>query len=188
MSKPWRAGLMILTMLALPLLAMNSAHADEFADALAQFHESEATQPFFNNAYGYAIFPNVGKGGVGIGGAYGKGRVYRGGNHVGDVSLIQLSFGFQLGGQVFSELIFFENKEAFDWFTGGSFSFDAQASAVAIATGAGIQAGTTGVGANATQRFNRAVYLNGVAVFSMQKGGLMYEASLSGQKFSYSPR
>lgn len=188
MNKLWRAALLMLTVVALPLASINSAHADEFSDAVARFQESSTTHPFFNNAYGYAIFPSVGKGGVMIGGAYGEGRVYRGGNHVGDVSLVQLTFGFQLGGQVFSELIFFENKEAFDWFTSGSFSFDAQASAVAIATGASAQAGTTGVGANATQRYNQAAYLNGVAVFSMQKGGLMYEASIGGQKFTYHAR
>jgi len=113
MSKPWLAAFLLMMTLALPFHTQ-SAHADEFADAVATFHQAEAAQPFFNNAYGYAIFPTVGKGGIGIGGAYGEGRVYRGGNYVGDVSLVQLTIGFQLGGQAFSELIFFENKEAFD--------------------------------------------------------------------------
>lgn len=185
MNKFGRCIFPLLMMLAVPLLFATSTHADEFADTVSKFHESEATQPFFNNAYGYAIFPTVGKGGIGIGGAYGEGRVYRGGNYVGDVSLVQLTIGFQLGGQAFSELIFFENKEAFDWFTNGSFSFDAQASAVAIAVGAGAQAGTSGAGANIAQRYSKAAYINGIAVFSMQKGGLMYEASLGGQKFTY---
>lgn len=188
MNKLWRFAFALTALLTLPFVAAPAAHADEFADAVVQFHESPATVPFFNNAYGYAIFPTVGKGGIGIGGAFGRGRVYRGGNYVGDVSLIQLSFGFQLGGQAFSELIFFENKEAFDWFTSGSFSFDAQASAVAIAVGAGAQAGTTGAGVNATEKFSQAAYINGVAVFSIQKGGLMYEAALGGQKFTYTPR
>jgi lipid-binding SYLF domain-containing protein len=164
------------------------AHADEFQDALAKFHTSPAAQPFFNNAYGYAIFPSVGKGGFFVGGAYGEGRVFQGGSHVGDVSLVQVSIGFQLGGQSFSELIFFRDKEAFDWFTGGSFSFDAQASAVVITAGAGAQAGSSGASAGATSPSSSAQaasYMNGVAVFAMQKGGLMYEASLGGQKFTY---
>jgi len=163
-------------------------HADEYEDAVAKFRESPAVQPFFNNAYAYAIFPTVGKGGVGIGGAYGTGRVYRSGSYVGDVWLAQVTIGWQLGGQTFSELIFFKDKEAFDWFTHDSFSFDAQMSAVAIAVGGSAQAGTTGASAGAANRHVNAQYLNGVAVFSMLKGGLMYEASLGGQKFTYTAR
>src|SRR5690606_33697574 len=124
-------------------------YADEYEDAVAKFRESPAVQPFFNNAYAYAIFPTVGKGGVGIGGAYGTGRVYRSGSYVGDVWLAQVTIGWQLGGQTFSELIFFKDKEAFDWFTHDSFSFDAQMSAVAIAVGGSAQAGTTGASAGA---------------------------------------
>lgn len=168
------------------------AHADEYMDAVARFRESPTTQPFFQNAYGYAIFPTVGKGGMIVGGAYGEGRVYRGGNYVGDVSLAQVSIGWQLGGQAFSELIFFKDKEAFDWFTRGGFSFDAQASAVAITAGADAQAGSSGASANASLNSSnlqsRAAYLNGVVVFSMLKGGLMYQASLGGQKFTYHAR
>lgn len=165
-----------------------SVHADEFMDAAEKFRKSPTVQPFFQSAYGYAIFPTVGKGGMLVGGAYGEGRVYQGGNYVGDVSLAQLTVGFQLGGQAFSELIFFKDKEAFDWFTRGSFSFDAQASAVAVAVGASAQAGSSGASAGASSTnsaVQRAAYLNGVAVFSMQKGGLMYEAALGGQKFTY---
>ncbi len=163
-------------------------HADEYADVLKQFRESPAVQPFFKNAYGYALFPTIGKGAVGVGGAYGKGRVFKGQTYVGDVTMTQISIGWQLGGQTYSELIFFETRESLDKFTQGNFGFDAQASAVAIAVGAGAQAGTEGASANAGDNQSRAVYVNGMTVFSMQKGGLMYEAALAGQKFNYQPK
>lgn len=162
--------------------------ADDYADAVKEFRQAPATAPFFKEAYGYAIFPTIGKGAVGVGGAYGEGRVYKGGTYTGDVSMVQVSIGWQLGGQTFSELIFFENKAAFDKFIEGNFAFDAQASAVAIAVGAGAQAGTQGASANAGDKQSRAVYANGVTVFTMQKGGLMYEAALGGQKFTYHPK
>lgn len=181
---------------ALLCLFIAPAHADEYEDALIKFRASPAVRPFFNSAYGYVIFPTVGKGGVVVGGAYGKGRVYQGGNYVGDASLAQLSVGWQLGGQAFSELIFFRDREAFEWFTRGGFSFDAQASAVVIAAGFSGQAGSSGASAGASAGLSsdamsaqaNARYLNGVAVFAMQKGGLMYEAALGGQKFNYTPR
>ncbi|MDB6061269.1 MAG: hypothetical protein JWM78_1372 [Verrucomicrobiaceae bacterium] len=182
MKKIWALIAFSFALIALP------AHADEYEDTAQKFREAPSTQPFFQNAYAYAIFPTVGKGGIGVGGAYGEGRVYQGGSFIGDVSLVQLSIGFQLGGQTFSELIFFENKEALDWFTHDSFSFDARASAVAIAVGAGAQAGSSGASANAAKFQSPAAYLNHVAVFSMQKGGLMYEAALGGQKFTFHAR
>lgn len=162
--------------------------ADDYADAVKEFRQAPTTAPFFKNAYGYAIFPTIGKGAVGVGGAYGEGRAYKGGAYVGDVSMVQLSIGWQLGGQTYSELIFFEDKVAFDKFTQGNFAFDAQASAVAIAVGAGAQAGTQGASANAVDNQSKAAYVNGATVFSMQKGGLMYEAALGGQKFTYHPK
>lgn len=163
-------------------------YADEYTDAINKFRQSPTTQPFFEKSYGYAIFPTIGKGGVGVGGAYGKGRVYtKAGMRTGDVSMTQLSVGFQLGGQTFSQLIFFENKEAYDKFTSGNFEFGAQASAVAIAVGAGAQAGTGGTQANIDKSQMENHYIDGMAVFSMQKGGLMYEASLGGQKFKFTP-
>jgi lipid-binding SYLF domain-containing protein len=162
--------------------------ADDYADAVKEFRQAPQTAPFFKNAYGYAIFPTVGKGAVGVGGAYGEGRVYKSSAYVGDVSMVQVSIGWQLGGQPYSELIFFENKAAFDKFTEGNFAFDAQASAVAIAVGAGAQAGTQGASANVADNQSKGTYVNGTAVFSMQKGGLMYEAALGGQKFTYHPK
>jgi lipid-binding SYLF domain-containing protein len=160
-------------------------HADEFSDASATFRAAPTVQPFFDKAYGYAIFPTVGKGGIVVGGAYGEGRVYRGDMSTGDVSLLQLNIGFQLGGQTYSEIIFFQDKSAFDNFTSGSFSLGAQASAVAIAIGASAQTGSNGSSASAGNQQSDSMYTLGMAVFTLTKGGLMYEASVGGQKFTY---
>jgi lipid-binding SYLF domain-containing protein len=146
---------------------------------IAVFKKSEAVQPFFKSAYGYAVFPTIGKGG--IGGAYGEGQVYAGGKVTGTASLAKLSIGFQLGGQAFSQMIFFEDKRAFDEFTSGNFEFDATASAVAITAGVQAKAGTEG----ATVAQAEIGYHKGMAVFVHAKGGLMYEAAIGGQKFSY---
>ena len=124
---------------------------------------------FFKKAYGYAVFATVAKGAVGIGGARGKGIVFEAGKPVGKSTLTQVTVGFQLGGQAYSEIIFFENKDAIDRFKGGNFELAAQASAVAVT-----------IGASADLAYN-----NGVAIVTMTKGGLMYEASIGGQKFSY---
>jgi lipid-binding SYLF domain-containing protein len=137
------------------------------------------------------VFPTVGKAGIGIGGAYGEGRVYRGGAAVGRTRMTQLSIGWQLGGQGYSLIIFFEDQRAFDDFTSGNFEFGAQASAVAITVGASASAGTTGAtaGASATKREARTVggYNEGMAAFTIIKGGLMYEAALAGATFTYRP-
>ena len=144
----------------------------EVAQAIANFKNSDPSMKvFFEKAYGFAIFPTVGKGGVGIGGAYGEGKVYSKGILEGTSSLMQFTLGFQFGGQVYSEIIFFEDKLALDLFKYGNFEFGAQASAVAA---------TAGVSANTD-------YSNGVAIFTIAKDGLMFEASLGGQKFSFEP-
>lgn len=164
--------------------------ADEYSDSIKVFMDAGESGEYFKSAYGYAIFPNVGKGGIGIGGAYGKGRVYEQGQYVGDSSVAQVSIGFQLGGQVYSQVIFFENKDAFDEFTSGNFEFGADASAVAITAAATASASTTGSAAGLSGGKNNAEtrgagYRKGMAVFTVAKGGLMYEAAISGQKFSY---
>jgi len=133
--------------------------------------EDPDLQRFFDKSYGYAIFPTVGKGGIGIGGAYGKGVVYEGEKVIGKTSLKQLSYGFQLGGQGYSEIIFFKDKAALETFIDGNYEFGAGVSAVAMTAGASADTD----------------YSKGVAVFTMTKGGLMYEATVSGQKFSYQP-
>ncbi len=169
-----------------------TAHADNYTDTIGLFKKSPAVQPFFKDAYGYAVFPTVGKGGIGLGGAYGQGRVYRKNKVTGTVSLAKLSIGFQLGGQAFSEIIFFQDKRAYEEFTSGSFAFDATASAVAITAGAQAQVGTGGNSAGvslgpATDHQRETRYAHGMAVFVHAIGGLMYEAAIGGQKFSYKP-
>jgi lipid-binding SYLF domain-containing protein len=171
--------------------APTDTHAQKYADAIQTFKEAGESGKYFNDSYGYAIFPSIGKGAIGIGGAHGGGRVYTQGTYVGDTKMTQVTVGFQLGGQVYSEAIFFQNKEAFDKFASGKFEFGAQAAAVAITAGASAQAGTGGSGASASGDENHARtaggYQNGMAIFTVAKGGLMYEASIGGQKFSYKP-
>jgi len=183
----------LLIMFILALALANPVRADKFTNTIDIYKKSEAVQPFFKNAYGYAVFPTVGKAGIGIGGSYGKGQVYKGGKVTGEVSLIKGSIGFQLGGQAFSQMIFFEDKRAYDEFTSGEFEFDASASAVAITAGAQAKAGTEGATAGAsagpaTGAQAKISYHKGMAVFVHTKGGLMYEASIGGQKFTFKPK
>jgi lipid-binding SYLF domain-containing protein len=184
----------LLHVLALPAFLLALAvpvHADNYADAVRSFQSAEETQRFFDSAYGYALFPTIGKGGIGIGGAHGKGRVYVQGNHVGDTTMTQLTMGLQLGGQAYSQIIFFEDERAFEMFTSGNFEFSAQATAVAITagvsaevnTGGGAAAGASGGRNDATAR--HAGYRKGMAIFTIARGGLMYEATIGGQKFTY---
>ena len=138
-------------------------------DALKKFKRIKRLKPYFKEAVGYVVFPNVGKVGIGIGGARGSGEVFKDHKVIGSATLTQLSVGFQLGAQAFSQIIFFQNKNDLNRFTEGNFEFDASASAALVTEGA-----------NAS-----ADYSNGAAVFTFSKGGLMYEASIGGQKFSY---
>jgi len=181
--------LLVLALLALPFAP---ARADDFDATLKVFRNAGESGKFFGSSYGYAVFPTIGKGGIGIGGAHGNGRVYRGGAHVGDTSMTQLTIGLQLGGQAYSQIIFFQDKRAFDEFTSGNFEFGAQATAVAITAGASAQASTGGGGASASGTQSHAKtaggYYKGMAVFTVAKGGLMYEATIGGQKFNYKPR
>jgi lipid-binding SYLF domain-containing protein len=157
-----------------PVLGQSKAKKNKIiADchtAKAEFIQNDALmQGLFENAYGYVIFPNVGKGGLGIGAAAGNGAVYERGNIVGMAKLSQLSIGFQAGGQAYSEVIFFESPKELDRFKDSRFEFAAQASAVAVTEGAS----------------GNVKYADGVMVFTMLKGGLMYEASIGGQKFKF---
>jgi lipid-binding SYLF domain-containing protein len=179
--------------LAVLLLALASgfAQADNHSDARKIFEEAGESKAYFGNSYGYALFPTIGKAGMGIGGAHGKGQVYVDDQHVGNSKMTQVTVGFQLGGQAYSQIIFFQDKRAFEEFTSGNFEFGAQATAVAITAGASAQA-TTGGGASAGASGGKhdastvsAGYNKGMAVFTVAKGGLMYEATLGGQKYSY---
>lgn len=166
--------------------------ADDYDITIERFNASDLVKPYFENAYGYAVYPVVGKAGFVVGGAYGDGRVYRAGKVTGDTTLTHVSVGFQLGGQAFSEIIFFKDKSAYEEFTRGGYEFDAQASAVAITAGAQAQAGTGGASAGAsvgpsTGKQLAATYYKGMAVFVHIKGGLMYQAAIGGQKFTFTP-
>lgn len=172
--------------------AMVPAHADEYSDTIAMFQKASQSKEYFSRSHGYAVFPTVGKGGIVVGAAYGKGQVYERGRVIGDVSLTKLSVGAQLGGQAFSEIIFFEDKRALDEFTKGEFELGAQASAVAITAGASAEVGTGGTTAGKSITTDKAEvfggFQKGMAIFTIAKGGLMYEAAVAGQKFDYKPR
>lgn len=129
-------------------------------------------EAFFESAAGYAVFPGVGKGGIVIGGAYGKGLVIIDEKVDGYTSMSQATIGLQLGGQKYSQFIFFRDETAVDHFKRGNFEFGAQASAVAITAGASAD----------------AAYDSGVAIFTHAAGGLMFEGSVGGQRFKYTPK
>jgi len=167
------------------------AFADKYSDTTDLFKKAGESASFFTNSYGYAVFPTIAKGGLGIGAAHGKGRVYEQGKYVGDTSTTQLSVGFQAGGQAYSQIIFFQDQRSFKEFTQGNFEFGADVSAVAITAAVSGTAGTTGKAAGASGGKKDATtageYYKGLAVFMIVKGGAMFEASLAGQKFSYKP-
>ena len=182
----------IFVMILLIFTISSTSAAEDFSSTIKVFESSPSVQSYFKNAYGYAVFPTVGKGGLGIGGAYGNGQVYQGGKVTGTTRLTKVTIGFQAGGQAFSQMIFFQDKRAYDEFTSGKFAFDAQAGAVAITAGVQGQVGTAGATAGAsagpkTGAQAETSYHNGMAVFIHAKGGLMYEAAIGGQKFSFKP-
>lgn len=140
--------------------------------AIADFLQKDpAMKKFFDEAVGYAVFPNVGKGGLIVGGAHGKGLVYQNANVIGKATMTQASIGAQAGGQTFAEVIFFENQAALNDFKAGNFEMSAEASAVAAREGAS----------------SAANYKKGIAVFTLPKKGLMAQASVGGQKFKFEP-
>ena len=146
---------------------------EDSENALAEMIEKQPKlQSFKDKSFGYAVFPKVTKGALGIGGAGGKGIVYK--NHVptGESTLSQVTIGFQAGGQQYKEVIFFENEEAYSNFTNKKVKFDGQASAVAITEGGSVD----------------VAFKDGLAVFTQTNGGLMFEASIGGQHFSYKPK
>jgi lipid-binding SYLF domain-containing protein len=171
---------------------VGTAQATTYKEALQTFHGAIESSGFFANAYGYAIFPNVGAGAVGIGGAYGNGRVYAGGHWVGYATMKQISVGPQIGGKSYSEIVFFADKRAFDEFISGKFEFGADASVTAITAGANADAGTGGVSKGSSEgprdASTQGKYNTGFAVFVVQKGGLMAGASVAGEKFTYESR
>ncbi len=170
----------------------SGALADSYSDTVTLFKNAGESASFFSHCYGYAVFPTIGKAGLVVGGAHGKGRVYEHGRYVGDASVTQLSVGLQAGGQAYSQIVFFEDPRAFKDFTSGDFEFGADVSAVAITAAAEASAGTSGASAGASGGRKDAVtagsYHNGLAVFTIVKGGAMYQATVAGQKFKFTPR
>ena len=169
-----------------------AAEVADYSGTINVFKESPAVAKFFKNSYGYAVFPTIGKAGFVVGGSYGKGQVYRDGKVTGKTAVMEGSIGFQLGGEAFSQIIFFQDKRAYDEFTSGNFEFGATAQAVVITAGVQAQAGTTGTSAGASAGPKTGVqaeteYVKGMATFVHSKGGLMYEASIGGQKFTFQP-
>lgn len=176
------------TIVMLGVLA-TPALADRYSGAIRTFRNAGQSAHFFRECYGYAVFPTIGKGGMGVGGARGTGRVFRHGAAVGTSTMTQVTMGFQLGGQAYSQIIFFADQRAFEAFTNSHFAFGVQANAVAItaSANAGASTGGSGAGASATKDHATTVggYQDGMAVFTLAKGGLMYEASIGGQRFSF---
>jgi len=125
----------------------------------------------FRTSYGYVLFPNIGKAALGIGGAGGKGTVYESGSAVGKAKMVQITVGLQAGGQAYREVIFFETKEALERFKNDKLEISGQMSAIAVKAGASAN----------------AKYTDGVIIFTQGRGGLMLEASIGGQKFTYTP-
>ena len=160
----------------------------KFLDAKQVFTAAPQTDAYFQTAYGYALFPTIGKAGVILGGARGVGGVFRDEEIVGESTITQLSAGFQLGGQAYSQIIFFEDERAFNEFCGGTYEFGAQATAVALTAAASASAATDGSSTSRSKRADDASltggYHKGAAVFTISKGGVLYEASIGGQKFS----
>jgi lipid-binding SYLF domain-containing protein len=165
------------------------AFADNYADTIALFKHAGASAGFFKSSYGWAVFPTIGKGGFIAGAARGKGRVYQQGRYVGHTTMTQLSVGFQLGLQAYSEIIFFQTSPDLARFKSGKFALGAQVSAAVITAGVSASASTAGSGASASGTKKKALttghYQDGIAVFTIAKGGLMYEAAVTGQRFSY---
>ena len=174
------AGKLISGLVAACLLVVSTAaaawdpEAEKHAlDAIEEFKKADPSmEAFFNEAYGYAVFPEITKGAIGIGGAGGDGTVFQGGSSIGSSSMSQVTIGLQLGGQTYREAIFFKDKAALDDFKQGNFEVAAGASAIAVQSGASKAAG----------------YEQGVAIFTMGTGGLMFEAAIGGQKFSFEPK
>lgn len=170
--RTFTSGLMGLAALALVSLPAQAQKEAEVQEVIQEFQKKDpGLKTWFEDAYGYAVFPNVGKGGLVVGGAHGNGLVYERGKLIGKTELTAVTFGLQAGGQAFREVIFFKDKTALDDFSRGNFEFQGGLSAVALKEGV-------------SKSLN---YNKGVAVMSAAKGGLMAEASVGGQKFKYEP-
>jgi len=164
-----------------------AATVEKCTKTLSKFKQLGNVPELLAESYGYAVLPTIGKGGIGIGGAGGTGCVFAGGRHSGNVSMGQVTIGWQLGGQAYSQIILFKNADVYNDFIKGRFEFGADATAVALTYGAAAGATTKGASASAGDTRAKGSWKRGMAVFTLAKGGLMYEASIGGQKFKYKP-
>jgi len=162
---------LVMLFLSAPAFAGWDPNAEQKAlDTVAEFKKNDSGMgAYFSKSRGYVVYPSVAKAGFGIGGAHGKGIVFEAGKAIGTSSLTQISIGFQLGGQVYSEIVFFKDSAAMNHFKKGEIEVSAQVSAVAVTEGISAKTG----------------FKDGIAIFTMAKGGLMYEASVAGQKLSF---
>ena len=182
-------GVVLAAVLATSNVAL-AQEVEDLSETIELFKGIPQVGPYFESAYGYAVWKRIGRGGLGIGGATGRGQVYAGGQVTGFSRLMDITIGAQAGGQAYRQIIFFENKAAYDKFTGGKFEFDASASAVAVTASAQASAGTQGTSssAGAGKQTGAAVgYVNGMQTFTMAEGGLMYAATIGGQRYNFDP-
>ena len=182
----------ILTLIATVLMLVGTstfaaATVQDCQNAMSKFKDLGNVSELLGQAYGYAVLPTIGKGGIGVGGAGGSGCVFAGGKHVGNVSMAQVTIGWQLGGQAYSQLVLFQNADTYKEFTQGNFEFGADATAVALTYGAAAGASTEGASVSAGDTAGKGAWKRGMAVFTLAKGGLMYEASIGGQKYNFKP-
>ncbi len=176
------------------LLSAHASQAQEVRDVsetLELFRSIDQVAPYFDAAYGYAVWNRIARGGLGIGAATGRGQVYANGQLMGFSRLVDVTIGLQAGGQAYRQIIFFQNREAYEDFTNGNFEFDASASAVAVTASAQASAGTQGArataGAGNPGTAAAGGFQNGLQVFTMAEGGLMYQATIGGQKYNFRP-
>jgi len=182
-----RAVWIAAAMLATSNIAL-AQKVEDYSETIELFRKIPQVAPYFASPYGYAVWEKIGRGGLGIGGATGRGQVYVGGKVTGFSRVSDITFGAQAGGQAYRQIIFFENKATYDKFTSGKFEFDASASAVAVNASAQASAGTTGSSASAGaggQTGAGVGYVNGMQTFTMAEGGLMYAATIGGQKYNF---
>jgi len=183
----FHTALLAAAVLATSNLAL-AQDVEDYSETIELFRAIPQVAPYFGSAYGYAVWERIGRGGLGIGGATGRGQVYVGGKVTGFSRLSDITFGAQAGGQSYRQVIFFQNKDAYDKFIDGKFEFDASASAVAVTASAQASAGTQGTSATAganNQAGAGAGYQGGMQTFTMAEGGLMYAATIGGQKYSF---
>ena len=179
--------------LVITLISLPSVAADKNEVAIQAFRDAGAGS-YIDASYGYAVFPSIGKAGLLVGGAHGKGAVYREGTMIGKSTMTQVSLGIQFGGQVYKQIVFFEDARSMREFTSGDFEFSGQAAAVALNSGASAEISTGGGGRVSVTAANgestevdSAGFGDGMAVFTLSQGGFMVEVSIGGQRFSYEP-